>query len=223
MGLPYRAGASSTTATVSVPTGVQNGDVMLLSVISDGTLTTPTGWTLLKNTATPGANNTYVLRRVAASEPASYTLTFTGATVTSLAIDAWSGGDNTTPEDATTPNGTTGTVATITWPSITTVTDQAETVAIAFDDAGLTGMAVPTGYTQRTGPVGATLALDVFSKSKTPAGAEAPTGTDPQGVGSSWVAMIVALRPAASDPFPAGYYQHDSMAGDNRLNTTLRM
>jgi len=63
---------AATTITINVPSGVADGDVLVLMVMSNnGTWTTPSGWTVwLAN-----SNNRAIYYRTASSEPASYTIT----------------------------------------------------------------------------------------------------------------------------------------------------
>ena len=80
--------------------------------VKDGT--DPAGWTLVSEAVNTGNGRTRLLRRFAASEPASYTWTFAGANNVAGAIAAYSGVDPTTPEDvaAVTQIGTTTTPTT---------------------------------------------------------------------------------------------------------------
>jgi hypothetical protein len=63
---------AATTITINVPSGVANGDILVLMVMSNNaTWTTPSGWTVwLAN-----SNNRAIYYRTASSEPASYTIT----------------------------------------------------------------------------------------------------------------------------------------------------
>ncbi len=71
--------ASVSSLVVNVPAGTTNGDLMLLTCGTDSshTITTPTGWSAV------GSNSTNILwktfSRTASSEPASYTVTFSGS------------------------------------------------------------------------------------------------------------------------------------------------
>ncbi len=191
MPIAYRAGATAqgiSSATVTKPGSVVDGDVLYAFVNSDGTVNTPSGWTFLKG------GTIAVLRRVASSEPASWAFTSASASYTAATVDAYSGVDNVTPEDVAVPNGTSGTVATITWPSITPVTNSAWVIAFVADVIALTSTAVPAGYTQRELYVPITGSNVVSDKLVSPAALQQPTATDAAG-SPSWTAYIVAIRP----------------------------
>lgn len=63
---------ASTTITINVPSGVVDGDILVLMVMSNGaSWTTPSGWTVWL----ASGNNRAIYYRTASSEPASYTIT----------------------------------------------------------------------------------------------------------------------------------------------------
>jgi hypothetical protein len=64
--------AASTTHVMNVPSGTANDDLMLLYIAAsaNSSFTVPTGWTLVLNTVA-----LLICRRIASSEPASYTVT----------------------------------------------------------------------------------------------------------------------------------------------------
>ncbi len=75
---------------VNKPSGVVDGDVMVMVAATAGTtITTPSGWTLLQSDTT--ANGYYVWMKTAASEPASYTLTPATSKDMAAAIVAYRG------------------------------------------------------------------------------------------------------------------------------------
>lgn len=162
---------------------------MYMSYQTDGTPPTITGWVALAGGG--------IYRRVANSEPANYSMNGgASALASSATIDAYTGVDNTTPEDVAVPARTTGSTAAVSWPSITPAADNAWMHAAFFEatPSDVSAMGVPSGYTQRTNSGAG--GLTSFSKLVTPPAAQAPTGTDPAG-SPFWVAGIVALRPAA--------------------------
>ena len=105
--------SNSTTSgvTVSKPTGVVAGDVMIVSIAKHGNTTTSTGtgWTLVRSANLGGStprNATVMMKVAGASEPARYTFSL-GTSAggdnpgAAAAILAYSGVDNTTPIEAT--------------------------------------------------------------------------------------------------------------------------
>lgn len=86
---------TSSTLTVNVPSGTVNGDVMVAAIgvqaatLSNATISTPSGWTQRGTTQQiNGIQSLAVFTRVASSEPASYTWTFTGGSTGSSGIIA---------------------------------------------------------------------------------------------------------------------------------------
>lgn len=85
---PWSTASRTTSFTLNKPSGVQNGDLMLASVIFSGivsTVNTPSGWTLVRKTTTNGSGQqddgyltNCVFRRTAgSSEPGSWSATHT--------------------------------------------------------------------------------------------------------------------------------------------------
>lgn len=192
---------SATTATVTRPSGVASGDV-LIAVVSINGNKTPTAGDFTQLLSSGDANHTsWIGYRVAGgSEPASYNIcSWTGADAYGAAVATYVGVDNTTPADAATPAYTTGSSTTITCSSITTATDLAWALACATDDsATATFTATPGGYTDRVQKTGGSgRAAAIADKEITPAGATG-TVTYTISVGVPWRGTHVALRPAAA-------------------------
>ncbi|MBI2764858.1 MAG: hypothetical protein HYX53_02975 [Chloroflexi bacterium] len=85
------ASSANTSLVVNVPAGVQNGDFLVLFVSADtdtATITLPAGWTEIPGSPqTPaGIVTTRCAYRLASSEPASYTVTFSGSSAGTGAV-----------------------------------------------------------------------------------------------------------------------------------------
>src|SRR5690242_15100527 len=93
-------GTGGGTITMTVPTGVQNGDAMVMIVADNAgasvTWTDPSGWTVLQKKGTAGVGSTATWWRLASSEPASYTVTATSGKMAGVII-ALSGADSAAP------------------------------------------------------------------------------------------------------------------------------
>lgn len=204
MAITYRSGNTATgvtTVVITKPSGAVAGDVLWAEIISgDGVISAPTGWVQQASGTTPTAvASVKAFSRVmdgGANDGATYTFTCAGATVVGEGImDAYIGVDNTTPMD-TAATVATGTAATITWPNITTATDNAWHLA-TFGDWGVSSTPpTPSGYNGRS-TTGDERNSD---KAITPAGLV--TGVTTTG-GVDWVAISGALRPAGAGG-PAG-------------------
>jgi len=200
--IAYRGGSSSSapsglSLTLSVPAGVQNGD-LLVATLADwpGALTGPSGWTR----ALLASPNQGVWYRVAANEPASYT--WSGSLSSSWAgvIDAFSGVSVTTPLDVT-PLVISGGVASVTWPTMASLTDGAWHLVISSENNNSDTIAVPAGYTPRSASSGSSF-LRSSTRVISPAGIVAPTSTETSGA-PSWHAYSLVIRPAVASAVPA--------------------
>ena len=193
----YRAGtsnsaASGTTLTLSVPAGVQNGDLLVASVTDwPGTLTAPNGWT---RALLPSVNQG-VWYKIASNEPASYTWSGSASSTWSGVMDAFSGVNTTTPLDAT-PVAVEGAVASVVWPPTRSVSDKAWSLVVSTENNNADTIATPSGYTARS-TMGGNSFIRTSTRVLSPAGAIAPTVTDTAG-GPSWSAYSLVLRPAGA-------------------------
>jgi hypothetical protein len=206
-------GAGSTSLTVNVPAGVQNGDFMIatLSVrtVGSGALmgTPAAGWTALRPMMDGGWTRVYMYTRVASSEPANYTWTFNIKTVAAAGIVAYSGVDTSDPVDldafTTQPNWT----DTYVTPSITTTVNNAmivTTFSVGGATAGLTivqpaGMAERYDLTVSNSQVQSQETADAIQATAGPSGQKTATASA-SGAQAAGVAHIMALRPAGSAP-----------------------
>lgn len=211
--------ASRTNSTITAPTGITNGD-LLVAVLHVGntgaaalTVTPPSGFTAVTNSPSTHrkANDNYnisthVFRKVASSEAGNYTFTHTTADTEGY-MYRLTGADTTTPIDvnpavqnAVAPsNG-----STTTYPTLTTVTNGAFIIFAESDWDG-PGTASPTGTTptisvRRQGSI-----TWIGDGTLATAGATgARTRANINGNGTTlvtyapWTSIVVAIRPAAS-------------------------
>lgn len=114
---PAWTGSANNTSsvTISKPTGVANGDVMLAYCQSGNvTHSAPAGWTLVSQYQNTGSVLTStIFYKVAASEGASYTFTDDGGDLTPMCVQilAYRGVDTTNPIDVHTEAQTAGTTS----------------------------------------------------------------------------------------------------------------
>jgi len=145
--------STSASVTVTKPTGVVQGDIMIANVGNyfNGTNNnaSSTGWTVIAGTSIERGRATLLYKIAGASEPADYAFSVTtGSTATAASIVAFSGVNTTTSFDVTAPTAwtTTSTSSTINnLPSITTVT--AGAAVLAF---GASSRITPTTATNFT-------------------------------------------------------------------------
>lgn len=194
------AGAGATNVTsvdIPKPAGVVSGDLLIIRVGTNGaTITPPAGWVRQTTDFTASFTLCEVHTRVADGSEGS-TFTFTtdaGATVTGICESFKS--VNATPMDATATH-TTGTAATLTFPDITTVTNNAWHYAAAFEqDATGDFLSTPGGYAARAEYHAGVIATRSFTKAISPAAlVTAITSSDSAGA-PKWVAVSLALKPS---------------------------
>ncbi len=156
--------ASSTTATATMPTGIATGDLLIMQVQLDSTLTTPSGWTLLDTVSgVPPSTNTYVFYKVAGASSPSVTLTAGAAAHWYWQTIRVTGNDTTTPINAAVASSVVGSVNSFSVPSNFTalsVTPAATNCLIAVlvaehANAGMTFTA-PSLMTNRFAPARST-------------------------------------------------------------------
>ncbi|MGI8595444.1 MAG: hypothetical protein ACR2ML_13975, partial [Solirubrobacteraceae bacterium] len=123
--------ANGTALSVAKPIGLADGDVVVIHAVNAGGTaspsTVPTGFTFVKSQAVGTSSGLSVYIKVissAAGEPATYGFAWGFSSRHLLVATAYSGVDNTTPQDAV-ATGQSNSLGTNTAPSITTVTADA--------------------------------------------------------------------------------------------------
>lgn len=218
--LALKPATSAATLSINVPAGTQTNDVMIASVAvrpSTATIGTPTGWTLVRriDNASGQTNSLAVFRKVAASEPASYTWDVSGGTYAVGGIQSFSNVDTTNPIDVeagqATADGFTHATPSIT----TTVADTMIVTAHTF--ATSSTWTSPTGMTEafdaQVQPVLAQLGQSMEGNYATQSAAGATgikTATAAGSGGGSDIgaAAILALRPSLVVVTKALYFIH---------------
>lgn len=184
--------------TISVPTGTADGDLMLAFITSSDTGAAPgTGWTSVGTTNPRAGEDFAVFRRIASSEPASYTWSW-GAGGGEGAILTYRGVDTTTPIDVAFAAGTAETSgSTVTAPTVTTVTNNAMLICSYTNRANQT-FSQPTGMTERLDQYGSPYALAVDEELRATAGATGTRASTTSGTISFARAVSFGIRPAAT-------------------------
>lgn len=185
------AGASTTVTTGSLADGLVVYALVFSGSSGSGNITSPAGWTELLQYTHADTYRTALFRLVTSSAPTTHAFGRTSSNYIGASLWWFSGADTTTPEDATRTTNE-GTGSTITYPAITTVTDNAFVIA-SYTDAGGNGTSDPTGYTG-IGNDSSTVCHGAYVNKAT-AGSETPGTTTSSG--GSWVAVTFAIRPAA--------------------------
>lgn len=189
---------SSTSGSITLPSGLQEGDLVIVAVGSDGSLPNqPSGWVNLNNTAN-GTEYARTVYKVMGATPDT-SVSISGLSTASAAIAIGIRGfDSTTLFDATATVAT-GSTGMPNAPSITTVNNNSLVIALGFldDDNVQSSVTAPSGYSNlsviQSSTAGQTVML--ATKSVSSFGVEDPaqfggTGDD------EWVALTIAIRPS---------------------------
>lgn len=194
---------SASSLSVTIPTGVQDGDVLVAYLSTDrGTPNSaPSGWVVIGSKAY-GNSVSYAYYKIvttASNEPASYTWGITtAANPSTVGISAFSGVDLANVLDVS-ANTASGASSTVTVASVTTVTDGALLIGcVGADDTNTYN--VPSGMARewQISNSGASGAL--LTEPRPTAGATGSrTFTRDNGLGSI-TAIMTALRPITSVP-----------------------
>jgi hypothetical protein len=184
----------SSTIVVAVPSGISNGQLMLMILNSSGTAstwTTPAGWAV----GTAGANGRALFWKIASSEPGSYTV---GQTISGQTSDAVILVYANAAFDTSGLANQATVVTTVTPVAITVAKQNSSIVYVASGDANVT-FTTPTGYTLRASD------SDVVTPSVTvwdllgAVGAGSYSAPTTNGSGASGHrGYVIALYPAAS-------------------------
>jgi len=194
--------APATSLLCNTPAGVIDGDVMLTVVVwrsNSATLTAPGGWTeVLTDPHSGGALTLSIWRRVASSEPASYTWSISSAFNITISCGAWSGRDTTTPVNAS-GSQENASSTNITAPSITTNMDGCD-IVYAGCRQGASGFTPDAAFTERADfqstDAGSNTAQEIADRVQATLGATG-TATATHAGAAINIGAQVALAPAA--------------------------
>jgi len=207
--IAYRTGSSAVNVTatslvIPAPAGQVVGDVMLAVVSARGNpnFVAPAGWTLIRLDISGFTMRQGIWYKVVtASEPASYTWTWSGAQAAAGGIAEYGGVSTTNPVDAhsglVSANATTKNIVA---PSVTT-TVAGDMIVGFFGDAQNTSITPPAGMTERFDVVSNAGTypdnIEVSDSTQPTAGATGDrTATTPI---NAWnIGQLVALRPSGS-------------------------
>lgn len=205
--------------TVTLPSGVQPNDQILLAVTLPGNQTiksTPSGYTQIGsyNSGTGASNTELVLyRRTAQTGDTSVTVTFSKTFAKAATLIVYRGVNPVTPIDAN-PIGNSASGTSVAAPSVTTTKAADELVVALGANSSATGTwtAPSQMTTQRSQAGGPTIANAIADQALTSSG---PTGTRTATFSTtgSLVAATLALQPAQTS------YAYDSL-GDRTSITT---
>jgi MSHA biogenesis protein MshQ len=206
---PAPASSPVSSITVNAPAGIAAGDVMLAQVVIRGGTSAvvgsvPTGWTLVlrTNRGTALAQAVYV-KVTGASEPASYTWTFSPNARATAAIAAYRGVDNDVPVNASAGQGNAAS-ATVTAPAVTTTVANTRVVSFFGAANGNLSFTPPAGTVERydvgagtgAGPNGASVSSADADAAAVAAGTVAARNATASGSAEN-VGQSVALTPSA--------------------------
>lgn len=198
--LPTQVGATSRTDTK--PAGVVDGDMMLYYVGVNSSVTTvtmPAGWTLLETIQLSGTN--HVLRiysKIAASEPADYTVNFSTTPQSSGGIIAWYS-DIGRPLFVDVHNQQNNASGNRLWASLTTTVANDALNWFAIQNANVTSTP-PGGSTERWDVGGSVVKAYLMTEIVAAVGATGTRTATGTAVISATVGVAIAETPTPADP-----------------------
>jgi hypothetical protein len=198
--IAFVGSTSTTNAQMTVPTGVQNGDLLLASYSywTNTTATAPAGWQLLQNLGSTNAAEAVWYRFAYNDTPGStYTWTFSGNSEEAGAMLAYRGVAASVEDGYCTNSGSS------THPSLCSfTTSSSNDEYVGLFAAGGTGLSLPSDMTTR-------VLVQLYSGENYGTGAADKTlgapGTIAADTGSmtgsgTWATIALALKPAAPGP-----------------------
>ena len=153
---------STSTNTVTAPSGIQNGDLLVAIAFHVGAtsgLTVPAGFTIRLSDYVSQPNSLYIATKIAASESGNYSFTFSGgANANTVAILVYRNADTLAPfiGASTRATSATATAASITSPIAGAM------LAIFATESTSTISTPPSGMTQRVANTASTPSLAVY-------------------------------------------------------------
>jgi len=155
-----RVQSAGTSIVANAPAGLTDGDwlwAMVAADVASQVITPPSGWTSAATALDPGSpdGHSYRLyRKVASSEPSSWTWTIGNSTDCTIVVGAWSGRDTAATVTPVETNNTTnnGTPISVAMNGVTAASGDDIAVFFGLDKAandGIWGSTPPTNYTER--------------------------------------------------------------------------
>ena len=216
--------ATNTSFSVTKPTGVASGDVLVATVARvAGALTPPSGWTQILSRSSTGVTLDVYRLVAGGGEPSSYTWSLNSTDAMAVAISAYDNVDATTPVDIYSSQDNSSGTSMIA-PSVTTTvaTDQ---LIFAGAVAGNIRATAPSGMTEDadTGITG--VGVYMADQSLSSSGA---TGNKTATLASSATsaAALIALRPsstAGGAPPTTIYVKHNLFSSGDRVLMEARL
>ncbi|MBF6569146.1 MAG: hypothetical protein IVW54_09750 [Candidatus Binataceae bacterium] len=211
---------ATTSLIITKPASINIGDVMIAQIAYNDccsiSIYAPSGWTLItENDNSEGVGELLEYRVVTASEPSSYTWSFSSALNTAGGIVDYSGVGSTWPVDNY--SAADGSGVTMTAPAVT-ATAATDRLLALFGGLGNNAWTDPAGMVKRwglhTGP-DAWLADQALSVS-----GSTGTRTSRQTISGYWVAALTALYPAPIPIISGTTYYVDSVGGNDSNSGT---
>jgi len=200
--ISFVGSTASTTTTVVVPNGVQNGDLLLASFSywMNSTPNAPTGWQLLHSVASASVEEAVWYRFANNDTPgASYTWRFGGSSpYESAAMVAYRGVDPSVQDGFCTSQGSSTTPALCSF-----TTNSSNDQYVGFISAGSTNLAMPADLNSRAlVPFVASTRFGDGVADKA-LGAPGTVAVDVASMGNgTWAAVALALKPSNGSPTP---------------------
>lgn len=218
--------SATTSATGTIPSGVQVGEVILAHIVYRSVSITvssvPSGWSLVLDESGgsgPGFASAVYRRTVDGTEGLSVTFTLSSTVTNSVAVSRFSGTDSTsTPIDNSSKASTSASVNSVLVPGFTTVTNDCAIIMFESRGAATTFDAI-TGFSERYDATsGSSTAARTLAMAETSQGAAGPTGDvtiATAGASATLIGILVALKsPGVPPAAPTGLTATVGTTGD---------
>lgn len=193
---------SATSISLSLPSGLQNGDLLIATVVQGSsavTITAPSGWTAIDGSPKIVGNQVcgvwYCYYTTSMSTPA---WTFSSAAKTTGSLVAYRGVDQTAPFASQGVGGESTTSLVLTAPSITTTAANQEILAIFSNRvSSMTSQSVPAGMTARAvvmGSGGGATSSAIYSETRSSIGVTGDRTSTYDQASSKGYGILLALK-----------------------------
>ena len=200
-----KAGDAGTTSavTLTLPTGTTVNDQVVLSVVvpQPQTVATPTGYTLVSNTASGTATTSarlLLFRRTVVAGDTKATVTFASAFPKTATLAVYRGVNPTSPVDTRSQAVLAGT--SVTAPAVTTTAanDKLLILDAEYNSASVPTWTVPAGTTNRVSQTGGTIVSGLIADTTQAAAGSSGTKTSSVSVTANLITVLLALKPAVT-------------------------
>jgi len=230
--LALRPAGTQSSLTINLPAGTASGDVLVAAIAvkpSSVTITPPAGWTSINRVGQSAgdSNSQEIFYHVAsASEPASYSWTFSAPPVSAAGgIVSYRGADTTAPVDVysgnVTPSGTSHTATGVTTTAANDMIISSHSFSSSETWTPPAGMTEEVDIASLTPSRAGGISIEINDVLQASAGATGDKTATASGNADTGVAQIVTLRQAVSTPVLVGEWRMNETSWNGTVDEVL--